>query len=526
MASSEAPVSPPSDAPNAVTTAPVPHDGPLMASSILRHRRQIIPLILCLTACSETWSDVDRPQTTSVTTQIASVAAPRSSTRLTRQDTIERLTGGRTRAVWIRDLGDGTDILGFGDQVLVMGFDTGDTLGERAIVETLGTYAKPLLTPRGDRVVYTNRREHSVHVVDWSGEHDRRLLDGFPLAVWIDPDTSVEWVYVGIDAQGTDPESYGEVHRHPIDNPEIDELVWNRRAVSGDSFQLSRDGRLAGALARWPDAGVIELPNGEWRPLGDGCWTALAGDDSHLFWYFDGQHRNLTIVDTDAETDRRWTVNINGAPGIDGFEVYHPRWSNHPRFLTMTGPYAVGGADNKIRGGGHGVEIHVGRFSPDHTRVEAWIQVTANDAPDFYPDVWIDPTATVPVSSHRDTVATAGGTPDPALPASPIVVDARVTADVPVPTPHDIAPYRNGLLALEYEVLDVIDGRYDGTTLLAAHWIIRNATLLESAARPVGSVVRMRLEPYAAHAELEGERLVMDSDRFDLSLYYDLDTGS
>ncbi|MCH2254580.1 MAG: hypothetical protein MK365_15665, partial [Vicinamibacterales bacterium] len=281
-----------------------------------------------------------------------------------------------------------------------------------------------------------------------------------------------------------------------------------------------RDGHLAGALARWPDAGVLELPNGEWRPLGDGCWTALAGDDSHLFWFFDGQHRNLTIVDTDAEEDRRWTVNINGAPGINGFEVYHPRWSNHPRFLIMTGPYAVGGGGNKIRGGGHSVEVHVGRFSPDHTRVEAWIQVTANDEPDFYPDVWIDPNAEVPDSTPRDAVAER--TPAPALPASPIVVDARVTADVPLPTPRDIAPYRNGLLVLEYEVLDVVDGRYDETTLLAAHWIIRNATLLDTAARPGGSVVRMTLEPYAAHPELEGERLVMDSDRFDLPLFYDL----
>ena len=228
------------------------------------------------------------------------------------------------------------------------------------------------------------------------------------------------------------------------------------------------------------------------------------------------------MVDTDAEEDRRWTVNINGAPGIDGFEVWHPRWSNHPRFLTMTGPYAVGGADNKIRGGGHGVEVHVGRFSPDHTRVEAWIQVTANDAPDFYPDVWIDPTADAPASTPR--VAGAGRALDPALSISPIVVDARVTANVPLPTPRDIAPYRNGLLVLEYDVLDVLDGRYDETTLLAAHWIIRDASLLDSAARPVGTVVRMTLEPYAAHSELEGERLVMDSDRFDLPLYYDLDS--
>ena len=489
-----------------------------------RFRRQLIPFIVCLTACSGKISDIDRPQTTPITTPVTAVAEPRPSARPSRQDAVEALTGGRTRAVWIRDLGDGTDILGFGDQVLVMGFDTGDDLGERDLIGTPGTYAKPLITPRGDRVVYMNRRENSVRVVDWSGEHDRRLIEGFPLAVWIDRDTGVEWVYVGTDAQGTDPESYGEVRRHPIDHPEVAELVWNKRAVSGDGFQLSRDGRLAGALARWPDAGVLELPNGEWRPLGDGCWTALASDDSHLFWYFDGQHRNLTIVDTDAEEDRRWTVNINGAPGIDGFEVWHPRWSNHPRFLTMTGPYAVGGADNKIRGGGHGVEIHVGRFSPDHTRVEAWIQVTTNDAPDFYPDVWIDPAADVPASTPGAAVANADGARGPELPASPIVVDARVTADVPVPTPRDIAPYRNGLLVLEYTVLHVVDGRYDETALLAAHWIIRDATLLDTAARPAGSVIRMTLEPYAAHPELEGERLVMDSDRFDLPLYYD--TGS
>ena len=125
-------------------------------------------------------------------------------------------------------------------------------------------------------------------------------------------------------------------------------------------------------------------------------------------------------------------------------------------------------------------------------------------------------------STRREAAAAAGRTLDRTLSASPIVVDARVTADVPIPTPRDIAPYRNGLLVLEYEVLDVVDGRYDETTLLAAHWIIRNATLLDTAARPGGSVVRMTLEPYAAHPELEGERLVMDSDRFDLPLFYDL----
>jgi hypothetical protein len=487
--------------------------------------RHLIPLIACLTACTGS-TPVEREATAAAAQPQTVAEAPVSQTRpLQRGAAVEALTGGRTRAVWIRDLGDGTDILGFGAQVVVMGFDTGDDRGEHDIVETPGSYAKPLMSPRGERVVYANRGDNGAYVVDWTGRNVRRLVDGFPLAVWIDPGTAVEWVYVGTDARGTDPESYGAVHRHQIDAPEVTELVWNKRAVSGDSFQLSRDGRLAGALARWPEAGVLELPNGEWRPLGEGCWTSLAGDDSHLFWYFDGQHRNLTIVDTDADDDRRWTVNINGAPGIDGFEVYHPRWSNHARFLTMTGPYTVGGGGNKIRGGGQGVEIHLGRFSADHREVEAWTQITRNDGADFYPDVWIDPAVSVPGPSAADVVAEAGSGPASPPATGPVVVEARVTSTVAVPTPREIAPYRNGLLVLEYAVLDVIEGRYDETTLLAAHWIIRDAMLLDTATRPAGTVVRMRLDPYASHPELEGERLVMDSDRYDLPLFYDPGTA-
>lgn len=496
-----------------------------MTKPLSRLRPSLLALALALPTCGGP-APGDRDDTAdSLSTRHRGsvVAAVTQRAPPGRQQAVAAFTGGLTRAVWIRDLGDGTDILGFGDHVVVMGFDTGDDRGERAIVETRGTYAKPLITPRGDRVVYTDRRDNSIRVVDWSGRQDVRLVEGFPLAVWIDPESGVEWVYVGTDPRGTDPESYAEVHRHQIDQPLQRELVWNKRAVSGDGFQLSRDGRLAGALARWPDAGVLELPNGEWRHLGEGCWTSLAGDDSHLFWYFDGQHRNLTIVDTDTNDDRRWTVNITGAPGIDGFEVWHPRWSNHPRFLTMTGPYTVGGADNKIRGGGRGVEIHIGRFAPDHRRVEAWIAVTANDAADFYPDVWIDPDARVPDPLLPPAIA--GRAAAVAMPTTPIVVDARVTDDVPVPTPRDIAPYRGGLLVLEYEVLDVIEGRYDESTLLAAHWVIRDATTLDTASRPADTRIRLTLDPYASHPELEGERVVMDSSRYDLPLFYDVDSG-
>ena len=108
-----------------------------------------------------------------------------------------------------------------------------------------------------------------------------------------------------------------------------------------------------------------------------------------MFWFFDGLHRNLNFVNID--TDRRWTVNINDAPGIDGYEVYHPRWTNNSRFLVMTGPYTVGGRDNKIGRGGNQVEVYVGRFDADFSDVEEWTQITHNDVPDFYPDAWIAP---------------------------------------------------------------------------------------------------------------------------------------
>ena len=82
-------------------------------------------------------------------------------------------------------------------------------------------------------------------------------------------------------------------------------------------------------------------------------------------------------------------VNLTNAPGFEGAEVSHPRWTNHPRFLTITGPYNQGGA-NQSRTGGKQTEVYVGRFSADFSKVEAWARVTSNSWGDSHPDVWID----------------------------------------------------------------------------------------------------------------------------------------
>ena len=74
----------------------------------------------------------------------------------------------RMRVVWVQDIGDGRDVDTVGSNLRLMGLDTGDGKGERAILTT-GNYAKPLITPRGDRVVFSDRIRKKVVVENWDG---------------------------------------------------------------------------------------------------------------------------------------------------------------------------------------------------------------------------------------------------------------------------------------------------------------------------------------------------------------------
>ncbi len=98
-----------------------------------------------------------------------------------------------------------------------------------------------------------------------------------------------------------------------------------------------------------------------------------------------------------------------------------------------------------------------------------------------------------------------------------LIVEARLTDLSVIPTPQDIAPYRRALLVNGYEVVRVISGSYRQKKLMAAHWVIEEGQVLKDAIREKGKTYRMVLERYDDHPELEGERLVMDSDEFKLT---------
>jgi hypothetical protein len=429
---------------------------------------------------------------------------------------VHALTGARTRVVWVQ--GDGKDPYAMGNQLVLMGLDTDDGRGERVILQQRGSYVKPMFTSRGDRIVYSTHPDHadvSVHVVNFDGSGHRRFDRGFAMAVWTDPADGGEWVYIGTDYQRL---GYRNIVRVRLDQPSRREEVWSGDPISIDTFQLSPDGKLAGGLFPWPAAGVADLASRQWKQFGEGCWTALNDVGTPMFWYFDGAHRNLLMVD--IKRDRRWTVPINNAPGFKNPEVYHPRWTRHPRFMVMSGPYDRGGA-NQVRSGGTQAEIWMGRFSSDFTKIEEWARVTNNGGGDSYPDVWIDRDKSPhpALASGRVGPATASAA---AVPADRLVVEARVVGVGVVPTPESIAPYRNALLVNRYEIVKVLEGQPAHQQVAVAQWVIRDARVLNEASRSVGQVHRLTLERYEAHPELEGERLIQGSDIANLPLYYEV----
>lgn len=303
--------------------------------------------------------------------------------------------GKHARLAWVQDQGKGSDTFAHGKELSLYGFDSKDGKGERLLVKGVGSYFKPIFTPDGKQVIYSDRRARKMFLLDWETGKVKELGSGVAVAIWEDTEPSLLfrrktlWVYC---FSGLQPENkYGTsqpLYRFPLHKPKKKELIWDKTNMAWSNVQLSRDGEVLGGLFPWPHGGIIQTETKAFKRYGRGCWTSLSPDNSKLLWIFDGLHRNVQIHD--IKNGKNWKVNINSAPGIGGFEVYHPRWSNHPRYFVITGPYEKGDGGNRIGGGGDKVEVYVGRLDERAQRVEDWIQVTHNKRADFYPELWVE----------------------------------------------------------------------------------------------------------------------------------------
>lgn len=302
---------------------------------------------------------------------------------------LRELTGAPSRMVWAEQVdGKGDDPFAKGNQLRLVGLDTEDGRGERVILGKPGNYRKPLITPDGARVVFSDFPARTIHVVDWNGKNVRQVAkDGIATEVWRDPATGRTWVYA-IDNRGSKKDHEGKpVTRFDLDDPAKRELVWDLTLVNPDNFQLTRDGTRAAGLYPWNSGGIAKLPNGGYKQTGKGCWTSMCPDDSGVMWIFDGAHKNLMLHTGEGRPTRR--IPVNTMPGAAAHEVYHPRWSNHPRVFAITGPYRTMGQHNNITGGGSDIHIHAGRFDAEYTRIETWARVSANRNANFFPDLWV-----------------------------------------------------------------------------------------------------------------------------------------
>ena len=70
---------------------------------------------------------------------------------------------------------------------------------------------------------------------------------------------------------------------------------------------------------------------------------------------------------------------VNDMPGVDGRDVWYPRWSNDPRFITICGP-GLGLRDSNV---------YVGRVTADWRSVEGWVQITSDDHHETAARCWV-----------------------------------------------------------------------------------------------------------------------------------------
>ncbi|MDQ2731719.1 MAG: hypothetical protein M3Y56_08680, partial [Armatimonadota bacterium] len=190
---------------------------------------------------------------------------------------VRALTGRRTRLVWVQTT---TDICGKMPGLFrLMGMDTDDGRAIRVIVPRMGGCIKPMITPDGDQIVFTNLFDESqIYVVNWDGTGLRKLLRGYAVFLWKDPNTGVQWVYARAGhGNYNDP-----IRRFRLDRPQESQLIWNKTRVGQETycwFRVSADGTRAGAAFPWPECGEATLPNGTWQKWGAGCWTSMAPDN-------------------------------------------------------------------------------------------------------------------------------------------------------------------------------------------------------------------------------------------------------
>ena len=106
---------------------------------------------------------------------------------------------------------------------------------------------------------------------------------------------------------------------------------------------------------------------------------------------------------------------------------------------------------------------------------------------------------------------------------SQVRLRGKLTATSQIPSAAEIAPYVDALVVNEYEVLEVLFGKYRPDRVRVAQWGLISKAPQAIAGITPGTEVSMSLEPFLDHPELENDPLRDTlAEDFDMDLYLDV----
>ena len=123
----------------------------------------------------------------------------------TSRDLAEMTDGRKVRLVWVESPSTSKpDIFARGDKLHLGTFDS-QAGGYRRLTKKPGNYSRPIITPDGRQVLYTDNPQTKdgqpvtwnprIHALAWEGGEDRELRSGFCVDSRIDPVTNKIWIY-------------------------------------------------------------------------------------------------------------------------------------------------------------------------------------------------------------------------------------------------------------------------------------------------------------------------------------------
>jgi hypothetical protein len=129
--------------------------------------------------------------------------------------------------------------------------------------------------------------------------------------------------------------------------------------------------------------------------------------------------------------------------------------------------------------------------------------------------------ATLLLATHAIGAAPANSPlpPHPREVPPPLIVDARLIDATTTPTPAQIRPYERALIVHTYHIERVLTGSLADHEISVTHWAIRRKRPLPIPNRKNG-LYRLHLNPFPDCPDLQNEKIVDTTERFDLLLYF------